>query len=59
MGLANEIITVAFALLFGTIAVAAAVAFGIGGREVAARLIGEWLDKAKLNPPSKSGERED
>ncbi len=54
MGLANEIITVAFALLFGTIAVAAAVAFGIGGREVAARLITEWLDRAKSLPPSKS-----
>ena len=54
MGLANEIITVAFALLFGTIAVSAAVAFGIGGREVAARLISEWLDKAKLHGPSRS-----
>ncbi len=59
MGLANEIITVAFALLFGTIAVAAAVAFGIGGREVASRLIGEWLDKVKLQRPSKSGDGDD
>ncbi len=59
MGLANEIITVAFALLIGTIAVAAAVAFGIGGREVAARLITEWRDKAKSHSPSNSGEGED
>ncbi len=59
MGLANEIITVAFALLFGTIAVAAAVAFGIGGREVAARLITESLDKAKSHRPSKSGNGDD
>ncbi len=56
MGLANEIITVAFALLFGTIAVAAAVAFGIGGREVAARLIGEWLAKAKSHKLPGSGQ---
>jgi hypothetical protein len=59
MGLANEIITVAFALLLGTIAVAAAVAFGIGGREVAADLIAEWLNKAKSNARSKSGDGED
>jgi hypothetical protein len=59
MGLANEIITVAFALLFGTIAVAAAVAFGIGGREVAARLIGEWLAKAESNKLPKSGQGDD
>jgi hypothetical protein len=54
MGLANEIITVAFALLLGTIAVAAAVSFGIGGREVAADLISEWLDRAKSQRPSRS-----
>ena len=59
MGLANEIITVAFALLLGTIAVAAAVAFGIGGREVAADLIAEWLNKAKSNARSNSGDGKD
>ena len=59
MGLANEIITVAFALLLGTIAVAAAVAFGIGGREIAAVLIAKWFNKAKLNARSESGEGED
>ncbi len=42
MGLANEIITVGFACLFGAVAIAAAVAFGIGGRNVAAELIGSW-----------------
>ena len=35
MGVANEIIVVAFALFGGAIAVAAAVAFGIGGRDAA------------------------
>jgi hypothetical protein len=35
MGLANSIINLAFGLILGAIAVAAAVAFGIGGRDVA------------------------
>ena len=44
MGLANEIITVAFGLLLGAVAVAAALAFGLGGREVAAQEVREWRD---------------
>ena len=43
MGLANEIITMAFALIVGSAAVAAAIAFGIGGREVAKHKLEEWL----------------
>lgn len=42
MGLANEIVTVAFALLFGAIAVAAAIAFGIGGKDAAADAVSKW-----------------
>jgi hypothetical protein len=42
MGLANSIINLAFGLLLGAIAVAAALAFGLGGREVAARKLKEW-----------------
>jgi hypothetical protein len=45
MGLANEIITIAFGLLLGAIAVAAAIAFGIGGRDLAAEALGGWKDK--------------
>jgi hypothetical protein len=37
MGLANEIITLAFGLILGAIAVAFALAFGLGGREPAQR----------------------
>ena len=44
MGLANEIITVAFGLLLGAVAVAAALAFGLGGREVAAEELREWRE---------------
>ena len=45
MGLANEIISLAFGILFGSIAVAAALAFGLGGREIASREIDNWLKK--------------
>lgn len=42
MGLANEIVNMAFGIVVGAIAVAAAIAFGIGGRELAARKLEEW-----------------
>ncbi|NIO69488.1 MAG: mechanosensitive ion channel [Anaerolineae bacterium] len=47
MGLANEIINLAFGLLLGAIAVALALAFGLGGREAAARELEEWLQSVK------------
>ena len=42
MGLADEIIGLAFGLLLGAAAVAAALAFGLGGRDFAARKLEEW-----------------
>jgi uncharacterized membrane protein YedE/YeeE len=45
MGLANEIITLAFGLLLGAIAVAVAIAFGIGGRDLAAETLGSWRQR--------------
>jgi len=47
MGLANEIINLAFGLLLGAIAVALALAFGLGGREAAARELEDWLKSVK------------
>ena len=47
MGLANEIIDLAFGLLLGAVAVAAALAFGLGGRETASRELEEWVKSAK------------
>ncbi|MFH1736182.1 MAG: mechanosensitive ion channel [bacterium] len=48
MGIATEIISLAFGLIVGSIAVAAALAFGIGGRDFAARKLQEWTkDSAK------------
>jgi hypothetical protein len=46
MGVANEIINLAFSLLIGAIAVAAALAFGLGGREVAGRELQSWVQAA-------------
>ncbi|RPJ52128.1 MAG: hypothetical protein EHM21_00965 [Chloroflexi bacterium] len=42
MGIAEEIVNLAFGLMLGAIAVAAAIAFGIGGRDEAKRLIEQW-----------------
>ena len=44
MGLANEIITLAFGLLLGAIAVALALAFGLGCREMAAQAMKGWVE---------------
>jgi hypothetical protein len=42
MGLANDIIVLAFGLILGSVAVAVALAFGIGGRDAAKRLLDRW-----------------
>ena len=44
MGLANEIVMIAFGLILGSAAVATAIAFGLGGRDFAARMLEEWQD---------------
>lgn len=47
MGLANEIVNLAFGLVLGAIAVAAAIAFGFGAREAAGRQVEEWIARYK------------
>lgn len=47
MGIAPDIVNLAFGLLFGAIAVAIAIAFGLGGRDIAASQIQEWLSSFK------------
>jgi hypothetical protein len=47
MGLADDIINLAFGLLLGSIAVAVALAFGLGAREIAGRELGEWIQSIK------------
>ncbi len=43
MGIANEIVEIAFGLSLGAIAVAVALSFGLGGREAAGKLAEHWL----------------
>jgi hypothetical protein len=43
MGIATNIVNLAFGLLLGAIAVAIAIAFGLGGRDIASEQIRNWL----------------
>lgn len=42
MGIADDIVNLAFALVLGAVAVAVALAFGLGGREAAGRIAERW-----------------
>ena len=53
MGLADQIVMMAFGLILGSAAVATAIAFGLGGRDFAARMLAQWqLDQM---PPAPAG----
>jgi hypothetical protein len=47
IGVAPSIVTLAFGLLLGSVAVAAAVAFGLGGRDVAAEQLRHWIGASR------------
>jgi hypothetical protein len=47
LGVATEIVTTAFAILFGAIALAMALAFGLGNRELAGEVTREWYERYK------------
>jgi len=47
LGVATDIVTTAFALLFGAIALALALAFGLGNRELAAEITRDWYERYK------------
>ena len=47
MGIADSIVNLAFGLTLGSVAVAFALAFGLGGRQPAERVLGDLIDKAK------------
>jgi len=49
IGVASNIVNLAFGLLLGAIAVAIALAFGLGGRDVAGEQLREWLNTFKRN----------
>ena len=45
MGLADSIVTMAFGFTLGSVAVAAALAFGLGGRDAAKTVADRWVEK--------------
>src|SRR5687768_16758399 len=45
LGIATDIVTTAFAILFGAIALALALAFGLGNRELAGEVTREWYEQ--------------
>ena len=55
MGLADQIVMLAFGLILGSAAVATAIAFGLGGRDFAARALEHWAGepspRARPEPP--------
>lgn len=53
MGIADSIVNLAFGLTLGAVAVAFALAFGLGGRDAAARLLKRLQDKAESEADNK------
>lgn len=45
MGLADQIVMMAFGLILGSAAIATAIAFGLGGRDAAARILERWTEE--------------
>jgi hypothetical protein len=57
MGLAEDIVNLAFGLTLGAVAVAVALSFGLGGREAAGRQMEHWLSRWRGEgfPPRTTG----
>jgi hypothetical protein len=51
LDIASEIVIWAFILVFGAVCLALALAFGLGGRDVAARYLEKWLEEKKTIEP--------
>src|SRR3954463_11365195 len=47
LGVATEIVTTAFAILVGAVALASALAFGLGNRDLAGEVTREWYERYK------------
>jgi hypothetical protein len=45
LGIATDIVTTAFAILFGAVALALALSFGLGNRDLAAQVTREWYER--------------
>jgi hypothetical protein len=51
MGLADQIVMMAFGLILGSAAIATALAFGLGGRDAAAQILERWAEGQAPVPP--------
>jgi hypothetical protein len=49
LGIGEEVVASAFIILFGASALALALAFGLGGREVAGEYLNKWLNQKKIS----------
>jgi len=56
LGIGEEIVTAAFGIAFGAAALALAIAFGLGGREMAAEYLKRLLEEKRKTPARKTGE---
>src|SRR5690606_18715926 len=54
LGVAEDFVLLSFALLFGALCLAGALAFGLGSRDLAGEIVRERYRKAKQSPPSAS-----
>jgi hypothetical protein len=54
MGVADDIVNLAFGLVLGAVAVAVALAFGLGGRQAAGQVADRWARQylERKQPPS-------
>lgn len=53
IGIAQDIVNLAFGIVLGALAVAAALAFGLGSREIAGRELERWLES--MRKPGRAG----
>jgi hypothetical protein len=47
LGIATDIVTTAFAILFGAVALGMALAFGLGNRELAGQITRDWYERMR------------
>jgi len=57
LGVGNQIIAIAFALVLGAVCLALALAFGLGGREVAGKILASAYDKRQAAAGKKPSAR--
>jgi hypothetical protein len=58
LDIAQNIVLVFFIAVVGAAALAAGIAFGFGGREVAAEIVREWYNRGRLHHPHRHAEAE-